>query len=117
MSEVFLKMADCADKFSETLNNLLENDGDIDVNSVEELVEKYKDYTEEEYGEGTIKTYKTNAYLCVGEKGYFIDWDGISFDTEDEYKEWVSEVLAPAKECDNYDDVKLSLEIATDYLR
>lgn len=65
----------------------------------------------------TIKTYKTNATLFVNDNSYTIDWDGMEFDSVEEYDEWISESLTPAKECGNYNDVRQSLEIVTDYLR
>lgn len=64
-----------------------------------------------------IKTYKTNAYLFVDEKSYTIEWDGLEFDNEEEYYGWITEVMEPAMGCSNYEEVKLSLEIATDYMR
>jgi hypothetical protein len=65
----------------------------------------------------TIKTYETNAVLFVNDNSYTIDWDGLEFDTAEEYDEWISESLAPIKECGNYNDFRLLLEIATDDLR
>ena len=64
-----------------------------------------------------IKTYKTIAALFVNEKYYTIDWDGLEFDNKEEYYEWITEVMKPAMKCTNYEEVKLVLEIATDYLR
>ncbi len=64
-----------------------------------------------------IKTYQTNATLTVGDQFFTIDWDGMEFHTRDEYKEWIDEEMTPASECENYNEVRLSLEIATDYLR
>ena len=65
----------------------------------------------------TIKTYQTNANLFVNEQTFTIDWDGMEFHTRNQYKEWIEEEMEPAKECDNYEEVRQSLEIATDYLR
>lgn len=67
----------------------------------------------------TIKTYRTNATLFANDDAYTINWDGLrgEFDTVAEYNEWISEQLTPAAAARNYDEIKLSLEIATDYLR
>ncbi len=65
----------------------------------------------------TIKTFRTNATLFINDNAHTIDWDGVEFDTTEEYSEWIAEELTPAAGADNYDAIKLSLEIATDYLR
>lgn len=65
----------------------------------------------------TIETYRNNATLFVNDNAHTIDWDGAEFDTVEEYNEWIAEQLIPAAAADNYDDIKHSLEIATDYLR
>lgn len=64
-----------------------------------------------------IRTYQTNATLFVNDNAHTIDWDGLTFDTPAEYSEWITEELTPAAAADNYDEVRQSLEIATDYLR
>lgn len=66
---------------------------------------------------GKIKTYKTNANLFIGDETFYINWDGLEFDSEEEYNEWINEQISPAADCDNYDDLKEILEIATDYIR
>lgn len=43
------QMQETFEKFKEKLNNKLEFDEDIEVNSVDELVEKYISYMEEDY--------------------------------------------------------------------
>lgn len=70
----------------------------------------------ETYG-ATIKTYPNNAILFVDGDAHDINWDGMEFENKREYYDWIAEVLMPADMCDNYDDVRMSLEIATDYLR
>lgn len=65
----------------------------------------------------TIKTYQTNASLFVDKEVVRIDWDGMEFDCKSEYQEWIAEQMIPAEGCENYENVKQSLEIATDYLR
>lgn len=65
----------------------------------------------------TIKTYQTNALLFNERGGVNIDWDGVEFDTKDEYRHWIEEQLTPAEGCENYAAVRQALEIATDYLR
>jgi len=37
-----------AERFADKLNSLLENDTDIDVNSLDELQKKFTEYTQEE---------------------------------------------------------------------
>ena len=64
-----------------------------------------------------IKTYRTNAVLCVGEDFINVNWDGMEFDNPVDYAEWIDEQLVAAEECENYGDVKASLEAATDHLR
>ena len=64
-----------------------------------------------------IKTYRTNAILFADGNACTIDWDGVEFDNAEEYGEWIAEQLAPAAAAQNYDEIKMSLEIATDYLR
>jgi len=49
MNEVYNKNIEIFEKFKEKLNSLLENDKDIEINSTDELVEKYTNYVEEEY--------------------------------------------------------------------
>ena len=49
MNEVYNKNIEIYENFKEILNSLLENDKDIEINSVDELVEKYTDYVEEDY--------------------------------------------------------------------
>lgn len=49
MREVYNKNIEIFENFKEKLNSLLENDLDIEVNSVDELIEKYKRYTEKDY--------------------------------------------------------------------
>ena len=65
----------------------------------------------------TIKNYRVNATLFVDGENYDINWDGMEFDNPAEYKEWVDEQLEAAEECENYDEVRRSLEAATDHLR
>ena len=67
--------------------------------------------------EASIKTYKTNASLFVDEDTYFIDWDGLTFYSEDEYQEWLDNAVAPADGCKNRDEIRNLLEIATNYLK
>ena len=64
-----------------------------------------------------IKTYRTNAVLFVGEDFVDVNWDGMEFDNPVEYKEWIDEQLEAAEECENYAELRASLEAATDHLR
>lgn len=65
----------------------------------------------------TIKTYQGNATVFFNGNAIDIRWDGLEFDAQYEYAEWVEEQLAPIADADNYAEVRLSLEIATDHLR
>lgn len=47
MSGVFEHTKEIAEKFTEKLNSLLENDTDIDINSTDDLLKKYTEYTSE----------------------------------------------------------------------
>lgn len=64
-----------------------------------------------------IRTYQTNATLFANDNAHAIYWDGVEFDTTEEYNKWIAEQLTPAAAARNYDEIKMSLEIATDYLR
>lgn len=47
MSNVFEQTKEIAEGFTKKLNSLLENDTDININSVDELLKKYNEYTSE----------------------------------------------------------------------
>jgi len=64
-----------------------------------------------------IKTYKVNAVLFVNNDSFDIDWDGMEFDNPTDYAEWIDEQLVAAEECENYAEVRRTLEVATDHLR
>ena len=64
-----------------------------------------------------IKTYKVNAVLFVNNDSFGIDWDGMEFDNPTDYAEWIDEQLVAAEECENYAEVRRTLEAATDHLR
>ena len=64
-----------------------------------------------------IKTYKVNAVLFVNNDSFDIDWDGMEFDNPTDYAEWIDEQLVAAEECENYAEVRRTLEAATDHLR
>ena len=64
-----------------------------------------------------IKTYKVNAVLFVNNDSFNIDWDGMEFDNPTDYAEWIDEQLVAAEECENYAEVRRTLEAATDHLR
>jgi hypothetical protein len=49
MNKVYNKNIEIFENFKEKLNSLLENDKDIEINSTDELVEKYTDYIKEDY--------------------------------------------------------------------
>ena len=64
-----------------------------------------------------IKTYKVNAVPFVNNDSFGIDWDGMEFDNPTDYAEWIDEQLVAAEECENYAEVRRTLEAATDHLR
>lgn len=64
----------------------------------------------------TLKAYKGNAEMFVGNSYYPISWDGFEFENYEEWKEWCASALLPAKECENYEDVETQLWIATNHL-
>ena len=47
VNHCFYKMQDIAKEFAYKLNDCLENDESIEVNSLDELVEKYEDYSKD----------------------------------------------------------------------
>lgn len=65
----------------------------------------------------TIKTYQCNATVFFNDNAIDINWDGLEFDAQYEYAEWVAGQLAPIADADNYPEVRTRLEIATDQLR
>lgn len=73
----------------------------------------------------TIKTYNTNAILSFDVndkidntyKSIIYDFQGEKFDSDEEYEEWIDEQLSQIKDYENYEDIRLSLKIATDHLR
>lgn len=65
----------------------------------------------------TINTYQSNATVFFDGNAIDINWDGLEFDAQYEYAEWIDEQLAPIADADNYTEVRTGLEIATDYLR
>lgn len=67
--------------------------------------------------EATINNYRVNATLFVDGESYDINWDGMVFDNRTDYSEWIDEQLEAAEECENYDEVRRTLEAATDHLR
>lgn len=67
--------------------------------------------------QSTLFIYRSNAALFVDGVSTLIDWDGMTFETMEDYTDWIEDVLSPAKCSDNYDDIKTQLEIGTDYLR
>lgn len=75
-------------------------------------------YSIERERKAVIKTYQTNADLFLPDGTIErIDWDGLEFDNDAGYNEWISEQLKSANACDNYDEIRTQLEIVTDYLR
>ena len=65
----------------------------------------------------TIKTYNGNANLFYGDiVNCSIRWDGMTWDNEKEWEEWVKEVLEPIEDAENYGEIKLTLHIYTDHL-
>lgn len=48
MPTVFEQYQEFAERFADKLNSLLENDTDINVNSLDELQKKFTEYTQEE---------------------------------------------------------------------
>ena len=64
----------------------------------------------------TLKAYKGNAELFVGNSYYPISWDGIDFENYEEWKDWCASALFSAKDCENYEDVETQLWIATNHL-
>lgn len=48
MPTVHSQFEEIAESFKDKLNSLLKNDTDIDVNSTDELIEKFTTYTQEE---------------------------------------------------------------------
>ena len=64
----------------------------------------------------TIHTYKGNATLFFNDCNYNITWDGYEWDTKAELEEWIAEQLNPVRNADNYDDIWMSLYIATNHL-
>lgn len=65
----------------------------------------------------TINTYQSNATVFFNGNAIDISWDGLEFDAQYEYAEWVEEQLAPIADAGNYAEVRTNLEIATDHLR
>lgn len=63
----------------------------------------------------TIKTYNINADLFFFDECYPICWDGTTWENKSEWEEWAKIVLEPISAAENYDDIKLSLRIATDH--
>ena len=65
----------------------------------------------------TIKTYKGNANVFFGEiQNLSLNWDGIRFENEEEWNDWADYALQPIREAENYEDVRMSLYIATCHL-
>ena len=64
----------------------------------------------------TINTYKTNATLFFNGNACDINWDGMTFDDIDEWYEWASDELEPARWADNYQDIRERIYIATQHL-
>lgn len=48
MSNFYQQCQKCAERFTDKLNFLLENDKDISINSIDELQKKFTEYTQEE---------------------------------------------------------------------
>jgi len=48
MSTLHQQYQEFAERFADKLNSLLENDTDINVNSLDELQKKFTEYTQEE---------------------------------------------------------------------
>lgn len=65
----------------------------------------------------TINTYQSNATVFFNGNAIDINWDGLEFGAQYEYKEWVTRQLAPIANVANYAEIRTSLEIATDQLR
>ncbi|MBO4498780.1 MAG: hypothetical protein J5732_00810 [Bacteroidaceae bacterium] len=64
----------------------------------------------------TIKTYQTNADVWFNEESKTINWDGLQVDSAEEYNEWIDNELAFCKEAENYQEIRQSLAIATEYI-
>lgn len=96
---------------------------DEDANKIDDIVAKEAPAAVNDYFVAQIrkfakiKTYPGNASLMVEGEGYDISWYDLEFDSVEEYDKWIEESVSPALDCQNYKDVKLSLEIATDHLR
>lgn len=65
----------------------------------------------------TINTHQSNATVFFDGNAIDINYDGLEFDAQYEYTEWVSSQLAPIADAENYADVRTNLEIATEGLR
>lgn len=65
----------------------------------------------------TIKCYTGNADVFYGDiKNKTVRWDGLIWDSDEDWNEWADDVLADIAEAENYDDIKLTLHMHTDHL-
>lgn len=103
---------DINDIYDEGIEDIIDTIGEEKVCLSEDW-----EYIHEVENVASIKTFKTNADLFIGDDFFVIDWDGMTFSTEEEYQEWLDEAIEPARDCKNRDEIRKSLEIVTDYLR
>ena len=61
-----------------------------------------------------IKTYPTNAYVGYEDTVFGIDYDGMEWDSEEDWREWATEQLAPIAEAPNYNEILTKLNIVCD---
>lgn len=67
----------------------------------------------------TIKTYKTNAEVFYNSKNITINYDFTPdfFESKEDVEDFAKDALIEIEGAENYDDIKLSLEIALDAFR
>ena len=65
----------------------------------------------------TIRAYKGNADVFYGEiANLSISWDGMTWESGEEWGEWAKEVLEPIEDAENYSDIVKTLYMFTDNL-